>query len=256
MANFWQIVDDVIYEADILLMVVDARLIKETYNEEIVEKVKSRNKPLITVVNKADLVEKSHLEKYKQKYHPCVFVSATQMLGTTLLKKAILKESKGESCRVGVLGYPNTGKSSVINALRGRASAKVSSISGYTTGRQIIRASKIVLLDTPGVIPYSEKDDHKHIIIATKNFYDSKDPDIALLALIEETGHLLFHHYDVKKGRDDEETLENFAKKLNRFKKGGIPDIETSSKIILKDWQQGKIKVEASFKKFKEANEE
>ena len=59
-----------------------------------------------------------------------------------------------EKFKVGVLGYPNTGKSSIINALKGRASAPTSPVSGYTKGMQWIRASKrMYLLDPPGVFP-------------------------------------------------------------------------------------------------------
>jgi len=66
MANFWRIVNDVIEESDIILLVVDARMIKETINVELVQKVKSSGKQLITVINKADLVDKKILEKYKK----------------------------------------------------------------------------------------------------------------------------------------------------------------------------------------------
>ena len=57
MANFWKIVDRVIDEADIVLMVVDARFVEKTRNVEIERKVAAAKKVLITVINKADLVD-------------------------------------------------------------------------------------------------------------------------------------------------------------------------------------------------------
>ena len=85
MANFWNIVNKVLSESDIILEVLDARMVKESINKEIDDKVKKAGKILIYVINKCDMVEKSSLEKYKQQLHPCVFVSATAHLGTTLL---------------------------------------------------------------------------------------------------------------------------------------------------------------------------
>ena len=65
MASFWNIVNKVIRESDILLEVLDARMVKETRNKEIEDKVKKSGKILIYVINKCDLVEKPTLERYK-----------------------------------------------------------------------------------------------------------------------------------------------------------------------------------------------
>lgn len=243
MVNFWKVVDKVIDEADVVLEVIDARMIDKTRNIEIERKVRELGKVLIRVINKADLVQKEELDKVKKKLEPCVFISAKKFLGTTMLRKKILQYSRGESVLVGVVGYPNTGKSSVINALKGKASAPVSSVSGFTKGRQIIRAdNKIQLLDTPGVLSNSDVNNDKSIKIATKNFYDEKDPDLAVYDLICEYKKEILEHYKIEDG-EPEDILEKLAIKFNRVKSGGKPDIDTMAKIILKDWQQGKIQL-------------
>jgi ribosome biogenesis GTPase A len=248
MVNYWSIVERVINEADIILEVVDARMIDKTRNLEIEAKVESRKKILIKVINKCDLVEKDYLEKIKKTLQPCVFVSAKNFLGTTMLRQKILKYARGEKVVVGVVGYPNTGKSSVINCLKGRASAKVSSVSGYTKGRQVIKAdNKIVLLDTPGVLSYTDNYSDNSIEIATKNFYDEKDPDFAVLKLIKNYRNQILKHYSIENDKindlDEEEILELIAIKLNKKKIGGSPDVVIAAKMILKDWQNGKIKI-------------
>jgi len=244
--SFWQIVERVLNDADIILEVIDARMIDKTRNLEIERKVQQRNKILIRVINKCDLVDKKYLEKQKKLLQPCVFVSAKNFLGTTMLRKKIMQCSRGEAVVVGVVGYPNTGKSSVINALKGKASAKVSSVSGYTTGKQNVRAdNKINLIDTPGVLSDTDTADDKQIKIATKNFYDEKDPDIAFYELLSEYRNEILIHYGLidKVKLNNEEILIELAKKFNKFKTGGLPDVEITAKKVLKDWQHGKIQV-------------
>ena len=241
MVNFWKIVDRVIDEADIVLMVVDARMVAKTRNEEIERKVHAAGKTLITVINKADLVDKDQLEQYKQKLHPCVFVSAQKFYGMTKLRHMILRFSD-DVVTVGVVGYPNTGKSSVINALKGKSSAPVSSVSGYTKGRQNIRVdNRIRIIDTPGVL--SEFDDVakiEHTITASVT--KIKNPDIAFYDLYEHYAKELLRYYKIKDlTLDAESALEEIAKKLNRFKSGGVPDVETAARIIIQEWQKGKI---------------
>ncbi|MGE0792776.1 MAG: GTPase [Candidatus Woesearchaeota archaeon] len=244
MANFWNIVDKVINEADIVLEVIDARMIEETRNLEIERKVEQRNKILIRVINKCDLVDKETLEKEKKRLYPCVFISAKNFLGTTILRQKILRYSKGGAILVGVVGYPNTGKSSLINCLKGKGSAKVSSVSGYTKGKQEVKAdNRIKLIDTPGVLSDTNFLEDNNVKIATKNFYDEKDPDVVVLGLITKYRTGILNHYDVKCDGDEEEVLEAIAKKLNRMKSGGKPDVEIAAKLILKEWQHGKIKV-------------
>ncbi|MBW2971629.1 50S ribosome-binding GTPase [Candidatus Woesearchaeota archaeon] len=243
MANYWRIVNDVIKEADILLEVIDARLIDESRNMEIEDKVAKAGKALVFVINKCDLVEKSKLEKVKRSLRPCVFMSATKRLGTSFLRTEIMKRAPKDRFKVGVLGYPNTGKSSVINALKGKAAASTAPISGHTKGIQLIRVSKrMYLVDTPGVFPYMEKDEAKHAMIAARTFANIKDPEAAVLELIETFPKQVEGYYRVKHDDDPEEVLGRVAAKLKKLRKGGVPDLNAAARIVLQDWQKGKIR--------------
>jgi len=244
MPNFWNIVNKVIHDADILLMILDARMIPETRHVELEDKIRKSGKPLIFVLNKSDLADKHVLEQYKQKIPNSIFMSAKLHQGTIMLREKIMMTATRlglKKVKVGVLGYPNVGKSSIINALKGRASAKTSSISGYTRGMQKVHTSKLMLLDTPGVIPYHEKNILKHNMIGTIDYSKEKDPDILVMMLMDEFPGMIEKYYDVKILDDKEQTLETIAKKKKMLSRGSEIDIRRTATMILKNWQTGKI---------------
>ncbi len=243
---FWNIVNDVIKNADILIEVLDARFPDLSRNEEIEQKIIRSEKKLLIVVNKCDLVNKEKAEEIKKKLRkvaPTVFISSTKHLGTTFLRENIMKLSKGHQIRVGVLGYPNTGKSSLINALRGRQAAKTSSMSGYTKFKQAVRVSKkILMLDTPGVYSSDKKDKANLFLFSAVDHTKLKHPESVAFTLLDNFKERICKHYEIEDDKDQEVILENLAKRINKFKKGGIPDTFSAAKELLKDWQMNKIK--------------
>ncbi|MBU2589459.1 MAG: 50S ribosome-binding GTPase [Nanoarchaeota archaeon] len=244
MRSFWKIVNEVIKESDIILEILDSRFIEQTRNKEIEDKVRAENKQLIYVINKCDLVDKELLERKKKILKPSVFVSAMRHQGTSILLRTILQfvDKKKERVIIGVVGYPNTGKSSVINALKGRASASVSPIGGHTKGRQLVKITKqVYLMDTPGVYPYMEKDQTKHALISSVDFNKVKDPIGIVYKLYDAFREILEEHFKIKT-EDAEDFLEKVASKLNLLKKGNQPDIDRAARAVLKDWQHGKLK--------------
>ena len=242
MPSFWKHVNQVLKEAQIIIEVLDARFIEETRNKEIEKKIKSEGKRILYVINKCDLANVKDLEKVKRRLRPSIFVSSKDHLGTTMLKKKILELSKGENVIVGIVGYPNVGKSSLINALAGKGKAKTSAESGYTKGLQKVRVdNKIVVLDTPGVFSDKEKNPAKFGKTGAVSYAKIKDPEFAALKLIEENKKLLQEHFDINEN-DEEVFLEKLGLKLRKLKKGGKPDIEATSRFLLGEWQKGKIR--------------
>lgn len=245
MVQFWKHVNPVLQQADLILEVLDARFIEESRNPEIEAKIRQQGKQIIYVINKCDLVNVEKLKEMigmKQHLQPSTFISSTDKLGTTILKKKILELSRGKSVTVAVVGYPNVGKSSVINALAGRKAARTSPQSGFTHGVQRIRVGpKIVLLDTPGVFPWKEKDDWKHAVMGAVDYAKVKDPEAIVLKLIGHYQLAITGFYGVA-GSGPEEILENVARRRQRLRTGGVPDTEAAARIILKEWQRGKIK--------------
>ena len=246
MSHFGWVVHKVIENSDIVLEILDARFIEETRNRDTEQKIKERGKILVHVINKCDYIDKKSLEKEKKNLTNCVFVSAKQHLGTTLLKQKIKMLAKRERLRdakVGVIGYPNVGKSSVINALKGKGSAPTSSEAGYTKGKQYLRISDtIMMIDTPGVIGKGRSSDENLVLIGAKNPERLEDPDLAVFKLMKEHPGMLEKTYEVEVKKSRPRVLEDIAVKLNMLKKGGLPDIERVSRKILQDWLRGKIK--------------
>ena len=236
---------EVIEKADVILEILDARFITQTRNPLVEEKIKKEGKILIHVINKCDFLPKKRMEQEKRKLENAVFVSASQHLGTRVLKEKIYILAKRKGIKeplVGVVGYPNVGKSSLINALRGGKAAPTSSESGYTKALQKIRISKdIMMLDTPGVMPKSEQNPISLVLIAAKNPTQLEDPDLAVFKLMEDHPGMVEEFYGVDLQEEQEAVLEAIAMKLHLIKKGNKPDYERAARKILYDWQQGKI---------------
>ncbi len=250
MGKYWSIVWAMIDESDVVLEVIDARfpsICRSNRLEERVTEMEHCN--LLVAINKADLVPRSHLNNWiswlRNEGINAFGVSATQRLGTSILRTQILRASKRKTARVAVVGLPNTGKSSLINRLRGKKAASTAPIAGHTKGKQIIKVSKsITMFDTPGVIPIKLPEKHKYLlglIPITK----MDDPISIAEELIEQFNEIspgtVAKYYDLE---DDTTTFfDNLARKTNRIRKGGIPDDHAAAIMFLRDHVKGKIPI-------------
>lgn len=249
MPSFWTSVTGVIKKSDVLLLIIDARFMEETRNEAIERRVRKTSKPLIFVATKTDTLSKHKKLKKQREFKNVIFVSAKKQKGRFKLRKRIMEEAEKrygakKSYNIGVLGYPNVGKSSLINMMKKRHSASTSVLSGHTTGPQMIRVDeKLMFLDTPGIIPRRERDAVKHMSIGVIDFDSVKNPDLMVMKLMEKYPRKIEQFYEVPMDEDKEKTIEKIAKKRGLIRKGGVPEIMLMSKLILKDFQRGKIKV-------------
>ncbi len=236
--KFESMTKDVIRKSDLVLVVLDARDPWGTYNEHL---VKGIDKPLIYVLNKSDLIDKKERSKVND-FNPKIFLSAKDRLGTQSLRDKILIEAKKNNLEVpllvGVVGYPNVGKSSVINALKGKRSAPTSSQSSYTKAVQIVKATnKIKLIDTPGIV----RDDEDRVLTGKMDYAKAKEPDVDAFNLLMAEKDVIIKYYELTKN-EPEDLLEELAFHKKMLKKGGEADIDRVSRYLLKEWQEGKIR--------------
>ena len=110
----FSVIEKVIDMSDILLEVLDARFVEDTRNPELEEEIQKKAKKIIYVINKSDLFSLRNAELL-----PSIFVSCKNRKGVRELRDMIKRSASGikkpEKVVVGVIGYPNTGKSSLIN---------------------------------------------------------------------------------------------------------------------------------------------
>jgi hypothetical protein len=253
MHYFWRIVDRVIYESDILLEVIDARMPDLTRNKKVENKIRRERKFLIIVINKSDLITRKMRMNFLQKFqsNEVIFVSCKNRTGISTLKKMISELAKKRQhwnyTKVGVIGYPNTGKSSVINVLVRKSVAKTSPIAGLTRGVQFIRGEgKIMFLDTPGVMPLDEKDETEQALMSVIDPNKLVNSDLAAMRIIQlfldYNKSSLKKFYDVKIETDDTfEILLEIGKRKNFLRKGGKVDEVRTALTIIRDWQRGSL---------------
>ena len=243
----------IIQDSDIILEILDARFIEETRNLEIEEQIKEKDKKLIYVLNKSDLLLN---QEKKINLSPSILVSCKKRRDIKKLRDLIkifskkIKKPFGEKIIIGIIGYPNTGKSSLINLLIGKSSAGVGSEAGFTKGIQKLKLDEnILILDSPGVIPetqysHTEKEKiSKQTIAGGRSYSQVKDPEIVVAKIISSYPKILEKFYNIQANGDSEILIEELGRKKGFLKKGGLVDEDRTAKYILRDWQTGEIKI-------------
>lgn len=232
-------------ECDVIVTVADARTPETFFSYS-----PSRGQKIIPVVNKIDLCSEEELNCLKRLHRGAIFMSCRTRKGKGRLLHTLIRHAKesGHLLRVGVVGAPNVGKSSVINLLKGKRSLRTSPTPGETKGIQWIKIHKDILLyDSPGVF-IRNKSEEALALAAAISAEKMKDPQLAAEKLI---GHIisrrgkeyLASHYDVEIQENDDAyaILEKIAVRNRMLLKGGELDLDRAAKRVIHEWQQGKI---------------
>jgi ribosome biogenesis GTPase A len=247
--GFWPIVLNVLRNSDVVLLLVDARMPDITKNSEIVSKVENmRGKRLVIVFNKSDLVGRKDIEKLKKEYPNAFFVSATKKIGIGKLKSTLENMAENwnrPSLRIGLVGYPNIGKSTLINLLAPAAKAKVSSVSGTTKKTLWVRNGRLRIMDSPGIIPYGDKKVQIGMT-ASKDPHKIRNPEkvaISIIELLMKKDKKLLEKYYKASGETAYGVFEDIGHKMGYLIKGGEVDENRVAIKVIDDWQKGRIKL-------------
>lgn len=252
--RIWNELHKVVDSADVLLQVLDARDpmgTRSKYIEEFLRKEK-KHKHLFFILNKVDLVPIWVTQRWvailSAEYPTIAFhASLTHPFGKGALINLLRQIGKlhvdKKQISVGLIGYPNTGKSSIINALRGKKVCNVAPIAGETKVWQYITLmKKIYLIDCPGVVyPSAETDAEKVLKGVVRVELVTNPEDYVEDVLKRVRNEYMIKTYGIQEYGGHIDFLEQLAKKTGKLLKGGEPDINAAAKMILNDWQRGKL---------------
>ncbi|KAA1071014.1 GTPase required for pre-60S ribosomal subunit nuclear export and maturation [Puccinia graminis f. sp. tritici] len=253
--RIWSELYKVIDSSDVILHVLDARdplgtrcLSVENYLQK-----EKRGKKMVWILNKVDLVPgwvASRWVKYLSKFHPTIafHASINNSFGKgsliQLLRQFSSLFSDRKQISVGFIGYPNVGKSSIINTLKKKKVCNVAPIPGETKVWQYITLMRrIYLIDCPGIVPPSAKDSEAAKVlkgvVRVEHLSCPADHIPPLLDRIRP--EYMVRTYGIQEWQDSEDFLTQIARKSGKLLKGGEPDLRTVATCVLNDWIRGKI---------------
>jgi len=270
--SFSEQVLDVIRISDIIIETLDARYITESRIPELEKQIIEEGKILVHVVMKVDLVnlQKLKMEQDISSLSNPIFVSCKKRIGVAKLREKIYilsKRFKGHTSvigvkgdvddpervithanvHIGVIGYPNTGKSSLIGILARRGVAPISRHPGFTKAMRKIRFSKgILLLDVPGVMRgkenlFTDASLKKHSLLGVHVPENVRSPDLIVHEIMKNDRKKIDKYYGVDSQGDVEIFLEELGKRWNLLKKKGVVDTDKTARRVLRDWHEGKF---------------
>ena len=289
---FDKVFKQVVEAADVVLYVLDARDPEGTRSKDVERMVMAAEggeKRLILILNKIDLIPPENLKSWLKHLRRCfptlplrastaapnahtfdhkqlTLKGTSETLFRALKTYAHTKQLK-RSISVGVIGYPNVGKSSVINALTSRlggrsAACPVGAEAGVTTAlREVKLDNKLKLLDSPGIIfPTASEASKAHrtdeqarlILLNAVPPKEIRDPIPTITLLLRRLSSsqdlldTLLHVYGLpplmtQDGDMTTDFLVQVARKRGRLGKGGIPNLHGAAQTVLADWRDGRI---------------
>ena len=247
---------------DLLIELVDARVPISSRNPDLDEL--GKNKARLILLNKADLAEEKWNDAWMEYFQKqgCMVVKVNSKKGGGMKSiQGVIQEACKEKMerdrrrgilnrpvRAMVVGIPNVGKSTFINALAGKACTKTGNRPGVTKGKQWIRLNKNVeLLDTPGILWPKFEDQSVGLRLAYIGSIKDEILNTEELAA-ELTGFLVQYYpgvlaekYAMEESESGFENLRKIAESRHCLLRGNEPDLEKAAKLMLDDFRNGRL---------------
>lgn len=247
---------------DLVIELTDARIPLGSRNPDIDELAK--NKSRVILLNKSDLADpdanRLWMSYFKEKGLYAVElnaragtgVKAIQPIVSEACREKIERDRKrgilNRSIRAMVVGIPNVGKSTFINALAGKACTKTGNKPGVTKGKQWIRLNKnLELLDTPGILwpRFEDQTVGMHLaMIGSMNDEIIQMEELALDVIVFLKEHYpgrLTERYGVSEESDKVKVLEDICIKRGCLMKGEEPDYRKAASLLMDEFRSGKL---------------
>jgi ribosome biogenesis GTPase A len=247
---------------DLIIELVDARIPLSSRNPDIDEL--GKNKSRIVLLNKADLADPAWNKKWAEYFEK----SGAYVLEINSKTGAGVKNIQGvvrEACkekierdrkrgimnrpvRAMVVGIPNVGKSTFINAFAGKACTKTGNKPGVTKGKQWIRIQKdLELLDTPGILWPKFEDQTVGMKLALIGSINDEiiimdELACSLIKLLKEYyPDAIKERYAFEPEGSEVQILEGIAESRKCYLKGEQLDINKAATLLLDDFRSGKL---------------
>ena len=247
---------------DLVIELVDARVPLSSRNPDIDDL--GKNKARLILLNKSDLADDAQNEKwieyFKAKGYHALKINSKNKSGIKEINNVVneaCKEKierdrkrgiKNRPVRAMVVGIPNVGKSTFINAYSGRNCAKTGNKPGVTKGKQWIKLSKTLeLLDTPGILWPKFEDQAIGLKLAligsiNDNILDVSDMAYEFVKILNNSyENAIPNRFGVEKNDDPLKMLEGIAEVRGCKLKGNVLDLEKASSILLEEFRSGKL---------------
>ncbi len=257
MAKAMRLIKEQLKQVDAVLEVCDARAPLSTRNNELSDLLGEKKR--IVAYNKSSLADDSATAKWTEHFNrlaePFVFCDAMTHQGiknllTLLTQKKLIVKRYNRPARIMVLGFPNVGKSMLINTLTRSSGAKTENRPGVTRGNQWIRLSEQVhMMDTPGIlVPKIHHYEDAFVLAALgsvkETVFDKYAVCLQILDFLKRRyPALLQSRYKLTDDipSDEETLLTEIARKRGLLIKGGEVDVERATNMIFDEFKNGKI---------------